>query len=275
MSKKQNSEKTTRKPKLKWSKRLWFAPEETTINIGRKNALFISDLQFPYTHPDYLEFLKAVAKKYDCKAFFQVGDLFDNHTLSTFGKKELCLGQKNEYDKAIEMLHELGDHFKQVHVCFGNHDERLYRKTEQDGYTSSIIKEMSEWYQLPKKWTMTEKVWINYSDPSGPHAPGKGKILMIHGHQRGVKDMAHKYNTYCVVKGHFHSELSVIWFASQEAIRWSMTTGCLVDDKNAAYSYNSPAITNKFILGCGVLFKGRPVVVDMTLNKEGRWTGKI
>ena len=70
------------------------------------------------------------------------------------------------------------------------------------------------------------------------------------------------------IQGHHHSKFGVEYYADKVKLRWSMSTGCLVDPNGIAAKYAAGAVHTRSILGSGLLLSDEGdtlVISDMHL----------
>ena len=72
-----------------------------------KRILVISDLHFPYSRVDALEFLKAIKKEYKPQLVINIGDEIDCHALSFHDTNPDLPSAGHELSLAIEYIKEL------------------------------------------------------------------------------------------------------------------------------------------------------------------------
>lgn len=95
----------------------------------------------------------------------------------------------------------------------------------------------------------------------------KQDTLMVHSLSTNTRNNAMKFS-HNSIQGHHHSLLDVCRYADKRSVRWSMSVGCLLDPNSPAARYNQKSITNRPILGSGLLLspKGNTLVIsDMHL----------
>ena len=228
-----------------------------------RRVLVISDTHAPFSHPDTVPFLAHLKKKLKPHVVVHIGDVVDFHAMSNYEYDPNGYSPGHELGKAIEFLQEIYELFPKVLVCFGNHDIRIASKAFGAGIPRQAIRDISEIIGCPKGWSCSDS-W----DIDG--------VRYEHGNGLSGKDAAIKAATsnFCpTVIGHVHTAASVHWLANRTALIWAMNTGCLIDNKSYVFKYGSDH-RNKPIISCGVVDCGRPSVMPMLLDSNGRWVGE-
>jgi hypothetical protein len=80
--------------------------------------------------------------------------------------------------------------------------------------------------------------------------------LMVHSLSSNTLNNATKFSHHSI-QGHHHSIQGVERFADKGMLRWSMSTGCLIDPHSPAARYGSKQVLKRPILGCGMLISTR------------------
>lgn len=85
-------------------------------------------------------------------------------------------------------------------------------------------------------------------------------VIYSHGDSgRGGQDAAFKQakdNFRSTVIGHFHNQAGARWWANPEFRVFGLSVGCGIDASKMQFEYGRK-ITNKPILGCGVVINGK------------------
>jgi hypothetical protein len=232
--------------------------------MTKSTTLILSDLHYPFAHPDHLDFLKAVKKKYKPDHVVCIGDEVDSHGLSNWDHDPDGMSAGDELKKALKDLQKLYKVFPDVKVCTSNHTARPFRRAYKYGIPRAYMKDYKEFLQAPKGWQ-----WSDYWEIEG--------ILFEHGEgftgaQGAIK--AAEGNAQSTVIGHIHSFAGIMWSANPRQLIFGMNVGCLIDRDSYAFAYGAK-IKHKPILGCGVIVDGVPFIVPMTLDKNSKWNRKV
>ncbi len=226
--------------------------------------MLMSDTHFPYHHPDYLEFLVAVKKKYKPTEVFHLGDLVDNAALNYHEKIPEMNDQTFEMGETYEEIQRLAEYFPVMKILVGNHDKLPLRKARTIGLHSRYIKDNTEVFDMPKTWTFHNEVIVNMQD---------GRDLMLrHNLTKHPFKTAEHYET-CYAQGHYHEDFLVWWKMDNKLNVWGATVGSLVDDTALAMEYNKSNLKRP-VLGCMVVQNGVPKLIEMKL-KNKQWIGEI
>jgi len=96
--------------------------------------------------------------------------------------------------------------------------------------------------------------------------------LMVHSLSSNTLNNATKFSHHSI-QGHHHSIQGIERFADKGKLRWSMSTGCLVDPDSPSARYGSKMVLKRPILGCGMLLSKRGntlVIPDLHLPYHHR-----
>jgi hypothetical protein len=235
-----------------------------TIDARDKQVLIISDTHIPFSHCDYISFLKHLKETLNPEIVIHIGDELDFHANSFHSQNqssENTLGASQELDDAIieiqEGLHKL---FPKMYLLESNHGSLLTRKFKHHGLPIRSLKPMHELYETPL-WSWHFHILLKTN---------LGDVYLCHGKSKNP-------STYCkemgcsVVSGHFHESLSINWFDSHIKSRFAMYVGCLVDQSRYAFEY-AKTNTKIFQIGCGSIDKeGLPHIHKMVMDSNNRW----
>lgn len=232
-------------------------------NKGSKTVLAISDLHYPFAHPDHLAFLTWIKKKYKPDEVVCLGDEADMHALSDYDHDPDGFSAGKELEAAIKDLKKLYALFPNAKVCTSNHTARPFRRAEKFGIPKAFLKSYKEFLQAPKGWQ-----WADSWEVDG----------VIYEHGEGLSGVnaalkAAQGNSQSTVIGHVHSFAGIQYNANPRHLFFGMNAGCLIDKDTYAFAYGKKMKT-KPIIGTGLVVKGIPVFVPMLLNSKGRWIGK-
>ena len=114
--------------------------------------LVISDMHHPYSHPDTIEFLIALHKKYKFDRVVCVGDEVDGHAISFHQSDPDLLAPGDELKTAIRRMQPLYRVFPSVDVLDSNHGSLVYRKGKFAGLPRAVFKSWREILEAPKGW---------------------------------------------------------------------------------------------------------------------------
>ena len=221
----------------------------------KENRLAVGDIHLPYTHKNYLSFVKSVYDKYNCNAVHFTGDLLDN-SFSSF--HEICpdgMSAGDELKAAIKQIKPFHDLYPQATVCIGNHDAIISRKLVATGLSQAWLKDFNDVLGTPG-W-----IWQDQFSIDG--------VKYLHGTgssgRNGAINRAVNWNTN-ICQGHIHTETSIIYHANNDRLIWSMQLGAAFDSKSYAANY-AKNFTKKPVVSVGVILEnGRlPILEPMPL----------
>lgn len=210
--------------------------------------LAIGDTHAPYHHPGALDFLSDLRRKHEPEVVVHIGDLGDQHGWSRkHGRSPNALGQKEELDAARAFCADLYKLFPAVKACIGNHDLRLARMADAAGIPADLVASIPEIYESPEGWDWQLYHQIDgctFIHGDGSFGPDPAKTVALH------------LGTSAVI-GHFHMNSGGGWINTHFGRRFAFHTGCLINDKHAAFDYAASKIRRP-ALGSAVILDGVP-----------------
>lgn len=230
------------------------------------STLFISDLHYPYQHPDAYDFLEALMEYYQFEQIANVGDLVDNHYPSYHEKEPEAYGGSEEIEKASEGLQKLERLFPKMKISLGNHDILAKRKATTAGIPLEWVSCPNKVYGLKGGWDWKPSHFLKLSNGSD--------CLLVHSLGANIVNNASKFS-HSSVQGHHHGTFGISFFADHYSIRFHMSTGCLINPKAPAFKYDKKRFTHRPIIGCGFEIDGVPYLQPMFLKTNGRWNGRL
>lgn len=233
------------------------------IRATGKSVLLIGDTHLPYEHPDYLEFIKDVSKKFNCKIHIHMGDYEDHHAISFHDSDCELLSAGDELKKVIHKTEDWYKAFPKMITIDSNHGSLVLRRLKKHGVPISHLKPLKEIYKT-KTWTWVDEIILKTKI---------GDVFLCHGRATSYQKLAREIGC-SAAQGHYHGKLEVTWCNSVFNERFNMFVGCGIDFKSMAFAYGKINIVQP-ILGCGVIDeKGYPYIIKMPLNKKGRYEKK-
>lgn len=228
-----------------------------------KKILVISDMHTPYGHPDTVDFLKALKRKYSFDKVVCIGDEVDYHALSFHDSDPDLLGAGQELEDAIAALSPIYKMFPRVDVVESNHGSMVLRKALVTGMPRRLLKSYNDILLAPKGWKWSDDLSLN--TPLGP--------VYFH-HSRGAALKTSQAYGMSHVCGHQHEQFNISYWSTPEKLLFAMTTGCLIDRRSYAFAYNKTNLKRP-IIGVGVIIDGLPKLEPMILDKNGNWVGHL
>lgn len=247
-----------------WLALFWVAIGLMAVNRNSR-ILVISDLHAPYQHPDAVDFLDALKKKYQPTRVISVGDETDGHAISYHERDPDLFSHRYELSAAIGALEPVYRLFSDVDVMWSNHGSLIFRQAKTAGLSADVFKPIGEIMRAPKGWVWYDDLTLTL--PSGQ------KVFFCHGKQANALAMSQKIGM-CTVNGHYHTQFSIQKWRSPVAVNWAMVVGCLIDTTSRAFHYDRNQILRP-VLGCGVIIDSSPRLELMMTDARGRWTGKL
>lgn len=230
-------------------------------------VLAIPDQHYPFHHKDSVDFLSAIYETEDCDTVVHLGDLIDGHAVSRFESDPDGFSAGHEFEKAVDELGELYALFPNVKACYGNHDIRIASKAYSAGIPKAFVKDFSDIIQSPEGWDWQDDHVID----GVLYFHGTGFTGVFATRQMLLAKMQ------SVVHGHTHGHAGVIHIAQSTYPPkhvMGMNAGSLVDEKAYAMAYAKHSRV-KCSTGAGVIKNGNMFWHAMSLNKSGRWDGRL
>ena len=214
-------------------------------------VLCIGDLHLPAIHPDYLQFVRGLKRKYRTNTTVFIGDVIDHHSLSFHQKHPELPSAIGEHEEVVKGMKEWKRAFPEAMVCIGNHDERVHRLSATAGIPSMYLMDYKTLYDTPK-WNWDRSFLVD--DVMYIHGTGTGG-------QRPAYTAAVKMG-HSVVMGHVHSVSGIHLLQSPTKRIFGMNVGCGVDKDHRAMNYARNHL-NKPVLSAGIIIDGKPMLEIM------------
>lgn len=230
------------------------------------NHIFVwSDRHNPYGHPDTVDFLIAINRKYKFDLVIDIGDGEDFHAMSFHDSDSDLPSAGFELRQAIKCNERLYKEFPVVMACESNHSSMVWRRGKHHGFPRHVLKSYRDVLEAPEGWTWHHEIVVQMSD-------GK-RCLFAHGYSANVL-AASRQRGMSIVQGHHHSKFGVQWWANADGVHFAAQVGCLIDDSAYAFTYNK-LVLDRPILGCMRIERGIPHMLPMGLRGDGRWDGLV
>lgn len=234
-------------------------------NYTTKTILCISDLHAPYEHPDALDFLAALKKKYKPDLIVNMGDLGDFHGTSFHDSDADLYSAGDELEGLREFASKLEALFPKMFIISSNHGDLPLRKALHYGMPQAFIRPFNEIYGVGSGWTFIDDLTLKTAN--------NPDIFFAHAIKKNALQVAQQRSQRFVCS-HFHTDFEIRYYGNPHELLWSMMCGCLIDKKSLAFRYDR-LILNRPILGTGVIVNGYPRILPLVMDKKGRWIGKL
>ncbi len=237
-----------------------------TLVEKANSILVIPDQHAPYHHPDTFEFLARVKQTFQPDLVVNLGDELDYHALSFHDSDPNLDSAGMELEKGKAAMQELYDLFPNMLICHSNHGSMQYRRAKAHGIPVQMIKRYRD------------VIFPDHGAPGWSWQFGwrvntdLGPVMFKHQSTNILVDAAH--NQCNMVVGHNHGNFSIEYSASSAHLYWGAFVGCLIDKDSMAFAYGKHTL-RKPIVGCMVILNGRPMLVPMILERNGRWIGRL
>ena len=229
-----------------------------------KKIFVISDLHAPYSHPDSLDFIHKIKKKYSPDCVVNIGDELDFSASSYHESSTELYNPSKELEEGKRILKKLEKIFPSMHLLHSNHGSMAFRKANTAGIAKNLLKPYHEMLEVSKKW-----IWHDTLTLPTP----MGNVYFVHQQSSNVLQVCAAVSMN-VVQGHYHTKSCIHYTSSPEKLMWAMNVGCLLDKNHLAFKY-SRVIVKRPILSCAVVTMGIPKLIPMVLKRNGRWDGNI
>ncbi len=233
------------------------------LNTAR--ILCISDQHMPFEHLDMFDFLAAIKRKYKPTLIVNGGDEVDAHALSFHDSDSDLPSAGDELKLAITKIKRLEKMFPSMIILDSNHGSLALRRFKHHGIPMKYLADQHTIYGVSKKWQ-----WVNDLTVTLPNGQ---PAYFCHGMTKSGIKLAAQRGT-CVVQFHYHTDFRIDYIGNPNSLLWSLQSGCLIDRKSMAFSYDKLNL-NRPIIGTSMVIDSKPLLVPMVLNKSGRWTGKL
>lgn len=241
------------------------------VNAVGKSCLIIGDTHIPFHHPDAFRWLAAIKKKYLNKKsiVLHIGDEIDGHSISFHNKDpDIQFSPSSELESCIDTLHMKGglhELFPKLILLDSNHGSLYARRTKVfAGLPLRVLKELKDIYETPK-WTWHDEVYLKTR---------QGNIYVCHGRSGVIGKLAGSLGC-STIQGHYHGKFGITYYSNGSESRFCCYTGCLIDEKNLAFNYGRLSIAKPLLGSVLITEDGTPLLLKMTLDKYGRWDGKL
>lgn len=203
----------------------------------------IGDIHAPFDHPNYVDFCYDTFKKHGVTRVVAIGDIADNHAISSHLTETCAMSPEEEYKNTLQHIQKYVEAFPNLDLCLGNHDNIPLRQMATLGIPTAFLKSFSSLWKLPDTWNIVEDIIID----NVYYFHGTGSVGKTPAFNRALN------NRMSTVQGHAHSAFGVTYHANSLNIVFGLDTGCGILKEAYAFEYGKP-FPKKPILGCGVVY---------------------
>lgn len=229
-----------------------------------KSVLIISDMHYPYNHPDIIAFLTALKRKYKFDRIISVGDELDYHAISFHDSDPDLMSAGDELKTSIARLKPIYKLFPKMDLVESNHGSLVYRKQKTHGLPRNVIKSYRDVLEAPKGWRWHDDLIIDTP---------QGKVYICHGRSADILKLSMSMGMSCI-QGHYHEKFEVRYWGNKLGLYFGMIVGCLIENSSLAFAYNKLNLKRP-VIGCGGIINGLPKLFPMILDKNGRWIKEV
>lgn len=219
------------------------------------SILIISDMHIPYHHKDSLDFLNDLRVKYKPTRIICMGDELDKHSLSFHDSDPNLMSAGDELEKALPTIEQLKKLFPKMDLLESNHGSLVYRKAKHHGIPRQYLKSYNEVLGVNDEWNWHFDLTVTL--------PNGQPCYFHHGKSSDVVALSQTMGMNAV-QGHYHEKLNVQYWANPLGLYFGLQTGCLIDDKSLAFSYNNVNLKRPLI-GTALIVDSNPIIETMKL----------
>ena len=232
--------------------------------MPNQRILVISDLHAPYNHRDAVPFLKSVKEKYNPDRVICIGDEVDFHAMSFHPSDQSLYSAGDELKAARDIIWSIEELFPKVDVMESNHGSMAYRKAMIAGIPRELLRPYASVLDV-KHWKWHPDLQITL--------PDKQPCYFHHGKSANSFLFLKETGMNCV-QGHHHEKFNIHYHGSTERLKWTIATGCLIDDNSMAFAYNNVNMKRP-IIGCSMIVDSQPLLIPLVMNRKGRWNQRV
>jgi len=214
----------------------------TSYNGNPDNILVLGDTHIPYVHPEYLDFVRHIQKKWDCGKIIHIGDVLDFHSTTYHIPHPDALSPYYEMELAKIEIEKWKSAFPDMIVTTGNHDRRVSRKMYDSQISSQWQKSIAE--VLDVKWEFVNDYIYN-------------NIYFCHGEGVTARITALQ-KQMSAVQGHRHSE-SYIDFPAKGL--FAVQTPIGVNRNTLAFNYGRTD-PREWLIGATVIVDSKTPIIE-------------
>ena len=219
------------------------------------SILIISDMHIPYQHENTLDFLNDLRVKYHPTRIICMGDECDKHSLSFHDSDPNLMSAGDELERALPTIQQLKKLFPKMDVLESNHGSLVYRKAKHHGIPRQYLKSYNEVLGVDDNWNWHFDLTVTL--------PNNQQCYFHHGKSSDVVKLSQTMGMNAV-QGHYHEKLGVQYWANPLGLYFGLQTGCLIDDKSLAFSYNNVNLKRPLI-GTALIIDSKPIIETMKL----------
>lgn len=216
----------------------------------------LGDMHLPYMDmyaiSEIAEEIEIAQKRGDDVTVVQVGDILDQRAWSKYPKDGESEHAQLEWDKAEQCMATLHTLIPEMHIIFGNHDERVAKRAADAQLPRQLIKTLDQYFNFEGwKWHTSE------------HPLEIDGIYFVHGDTFPIPtpQSAALRLGQSVCYGHTH-QAHLSYVTTHKKRMFSMNVGWLGDERQSAFNYarKSP---HKCWKGYGIIIDGIPHLIPL------------
>lgn len=216
----------------------------------------LGDMHLPYMDmyaiSEIADEIDIAKERGDDVTVVQVGDIGDQRAWSKYPKDGECENAQLEWDKFEQCMLQLHEMIPEMHILFGNHDERVAKRAADAQLPRQLIKTLDKYFDFPGwKWHTSE------------HPLEIDGVAFIHGDTFPIPtpQSAALRLGQSVCYGHTH-QAHLSYVTTYKKRMFSMNVGWLGDERQSAFNYarKSP---HKCWKGYGLIIDGMPHLIPI------------
>lgn len=225
--------------------------------------LLISDLHFPYAHPDALDFILKLKERLQPTRVICGGDEIDYHSYSMHKSSPELWSPGHELEKAIGYVHTLHEMFPEMDILESNHSSLPFRKALEHGTPRRLLKNYQQILEVGDGWRWHDSLVLDL--------PNGNKCKVVHSASSNVL-AASQLVGMSLIQFHFHSSFELRYWDAGYGLNFAITASSLVDDRSIAMAYNK-LHAKRPITGVVYLENSMPYLIPMIKDENNRWIG--
>lgn len=232
--------------------------------MDNSRILVIPDLHLPHCHIDSLDFLHKLKKTLNPTRIICLGDELDFGTMSFHDSDPDLDSAGRELALALGYIDTLHELFPKMDLLHSNHGSMAYRRAKHAGMPRHLIKSYNDVLGVPiDDWRWHESLILEL--------PNGNKCKFVHSGGANILSTGQQFGM-SLVGGHHHSLFELRYWTAGHGLHFAVTSGCLIDDKSLAFSYNKLQ-AKRPIIGVTFIENSIPYLIPMNLDESNRWTG--
>jgi predicted phosphodiesterase len=221
-----------------------------------RRILAFTDLHLPYQHPEAINFLYQVKKRFKPDRVVCTGDIVDGYNANQYLKDpNHDHTAHQELQAVLEEIELLGQVFPDMLLCMGNHDARHGSAATRAGLASHYLKPFKKVFGMPKGWKVSDTHTLTVGNND------RTKIMFKH--YSGANSLTEAERAgVCYAQGHAHKKCNIQWSSNGKRLIWGMNIPSLISDTGCPYKYDKLS-NHRPVRGCSMIIDGIPQIIPL------------